>query len=226
MNIKIKKYGWQHDLPDKRDFLFSQFVKVGVLPSKVDFLEIKNDMTFINLSRLFVYYNERVVENTVDFDSGATLRGGIKTLKKLGVCNEKICPYIISKFTQKPDKQAYQDGKNHQIQIYMRLTAINQMKQCLADGFPFVFGFSVYESFESGSVKKTGTVNLPKPDERVIGGHAVMAVEYDNKIKRFIVRNSWGIKWGMKGYFTMPYEYLADRNLSDDFWTIRKGENV
>jgi len=200
MNIKIKKYGWQPDLPDKRDFLFSQFVKVGVLPSKVDlrkscssvesqgdlgactanalvgnleFLEIKDIMAFINLSRLFVYYNERVVENTVDFDSGATLRDGIKTLKKFGVCIEKICPYIILKFTQKPSKQAYQDGKNHQIQIYMRLTTTNQMKRCLADGFPFVFGFTVYESFESNSVKKTGTVNLPEPDEKVLGGHAV-----------------------------------------------------
>jgi C1A family cysteine protease len=253
MNIKIKRYGWQPDLPDKRDYLFSQFVKLGVLPSKVDlrkfcspveqqgalgsctanalvgnleFLEMKDKISFNNLSRLFVYYNERVVENTVDFDSGATLRDGIKTLKKWGVCIEKICPYIIAKFTQKPSKQDYQDGKNHQIQIYMRITTIDQMKQCLADGFPFVFGFTVYDSFESDAVKKTGKVDLPKPSEKVLGGHAVCCVGYDDKIQRFIVRNSWGNKWGMKGYFTMPYQYLADRNLSDDFWTIRKGENI
>ncbi len=75
-------------------------------------------------------------------------------------------------------------------------------------------------------VALTGVVDMPHPDERVVGGHAVMAVGYDDAVKRFIVRNSWGIRWGMKGYFTMPYAYLADRNFSDDFWTIRKGEKM
>ena len=47
-----------------------------------------------------------------------------------------------------------------------------------------------------------------------------MAVGYDQRQKRFIVRNSWGIEWGQQGYFTMPYAYLE--TLADDFWTIRQ----
>ena len=95
------------------------------------------------------------------------------------------------------------------------------MKACLAEGFPFVFGFTVYDSFESSLVSKTGRVNMPEKSEKVLGGHSVLAVGYDDKAKRFIVRNSWGEDWGLNGYFTMPYDYLTEENLSDDFWTIR-----
>jgi C1A family cysteine protease len=96
----------------------------------------------------------------------------------------------------------------------------------MADGFPFVFGFTVYDSFESDQVAKTGILNMPKPDEPEVGGHAVMGVGYDDAKKRLLVRNSWGADWGMKGYFTMPYDYVASRDLSDDFWTIRKAEDI
>jgi C1A family cysteine protease len=67
---------------------------------------------------------------------------------------------------------------------------------------------------------------MPKKTERTLGGHAVLAVGYDDKAKRFTVRNSWGPGWGIKGYFTIPYAYLASRDLADDFWTIRRGEKM
>jgi C1A family cysteine protease len=94
------------------------------------------------------------------------------------------------------------------------------MLTCLTEGYPFVFGFAVYESFESPQVKRTGVVNMPKKGEVMLGGHAVMAVGFDQAKKRFLVRNSWGRNWGMSGYFTMPFEYLE--TLSADFWTIRR----
>jgi C1A family cysteine protease len=158
----------------------------------------------------------------VSSDSGAMLRDGIKSLARQGVCSEKSWPYIISRFTQKPDDICFKEGAQHTISSYHRLNTVDEMRACLAEGFPFVFGFTVYDGFESSTVATNGVVNLPKADERPLGGHAVMAAGYDDKSKRFTVRNSWGAGWGKKGYFTIPYAYLADRNLSDDFWTVRK----
>src|SRR5260221_254225 len=103
----------------------------------------------------------------------------------------------------------------------LRFTASAAVLSGLPKGYPFVFGFTVYESFESDAVAKTGKLNMPKKSEAVVGGHAVLAVGYDDKTKRFIARNSWGSSWGQKGYFTIPYAYLTNENLSDDFWTIR-----
>jgi C1A family cysteine protease len=95
------------------------------------------------------------------------------------------------------------------------------MKGCLASGYPFVFGFTVYESFESQQVAQSGVLSMPAAGETIVGGHAVLAVGYDDSKNAFIIRNSWGDGWGLAGYFYMPYAYLLDNNLSDDFWTIR-----
>ena len=95
------------------------------------------------------------------------------------------------------------------------------MKGCLASGYPFVFGFTVYQSFESKEVATTGQAPMPTSSEKAVGGHAVMAVGYDDSQQRFTVRNSWGTGWGAAGYFTLAYPYLIQSNLSDDFWTIR-----
>jgi C1A family cysteine protease len=84
-----------------------------------------------------------------------------------------------------------------------------------------VFGFTVYESFESAAVAASGQVPMPAPGEAVIGGHAVMAAGYDDTNQRFIVRNSWGAGWGKNGCFTIPYAYLTSAQLASDFWTIR-----
>lgn len=249
-----RQYGWIPDLPDHRDYLYRVIHPLpAMLPPAADlreccsaiedqgrlgsctanalvgaleFLERKNGMPFQDLSRLFVYYNERLLEHSVHVDSGAMLRDGIKTLAKQGVCTEKKWPYIISRFDRRPPADCYREAEEYQITAYERILTLDEMLACLAEGYPFVFGFSVYESFESSEVARTGTVGMPQPEERLLGGHAVMAVGYDDAEKRFIVRNSWGTAWGMKGYFTMPFAYLADRGLSDDFWTIRRGENV
>ena len=241
--------GWIPDLPDRRDFPYAALRPAALrLPKSVDlrsrmsqvedqgrlgsctanalagaleFLEIKSGQPPVDLSRLFVYYNERVIEHSVGTDSGAMLRDGIKSLVAQGVCPEKKWPYVVSAFSKKPPAACYAEAREHTISSYHRIASLNEMRACLAEGYPFVFGFSVYESFESAAVARSGVVDLPTPRERQIGGHAVCAVGYDDAAKRLLVRNSWGPGWGMQGYFTMPYDYVASRDLSDDFWTIR-----
>jgi C1A family cysteine protease len=95
------------------------------------------------------------------------------------------------------------------------------MKNCLASGFPFTFGFSVYQSFETKEVAQTGIVPLPQPNETLLGGHCVVAVGYDDEKQLFKCRNSWGTDWGDKGYFYMPYQYMSNPNLVSDLWTIQ-----
>lgn len=245
-------FGWVPDLPDQRDKLYGVVRAVPArLPSSVDLrpqcspvenqgnlgsctgnalagavecLQRKDKLSLLDVSRLFIYYNERVIEHSVKEDAGAMIRDGIKTLVKQGVCSEKKWPYVVSKFAVKPSALCYKEALDHQVSAYARLQTVNEMRACLAEGYPFVFGFSVYESFESDQVAKSGVVPMPKPGERQLGGHAVLGVGYNDAQRRFIVRNSWGTDWGMKGYFTMPYDYVANRNLSDDFWTIRSQE--
>jgi C1A family cysteine protease len=201
-------------------------VALPTLWPALEFLERKDKVAFEDFSRLFIYYNERAIEHTIKSDSGAMIRDGIKTLNKQGVCSETKWPYLVSKFQVKPTPVCYKDAGKHKITSYRRTMTLDEMRACLAEGFPFVFGFTVYESFESQAVAKTGVVTMPKKGEKSLGGHAVLAVGYNDVKERFIVRNSWGEGWGMKGYFTMPYKYVADRNFSDDFWTIRRGENM
>ncbi|HEX8075939.1 MAG TPA: C1 family peptidase [Thermoleophilaceae bacterium] len=251
MERKIQGYGWNRDLPDGRDHMYAAPSPiVAALPDKVDlrpqcppvydqgalgsctanaigaafqYDEIRQGQKeeFVP-SRLFIYYNERVIEGTVESDSGAMIRDGVKSVAKQGVCPERDWKYDISKFKNKPPKKCYDVARKHQLLTYQRVTqTLGQLKGCLAAGFPFVFGFAVYESFESPEVKKTGTVPMPGAKEEFLGGHAVMAVGYIERRQRFIVRNSWGPRWGNGGYFSMPYPYLLQDSLSADFWTLR-----
>jgi len=120
--------------------------------------------------------------------------------------------------------EAYAKAAKHRISKYLRVTgtSLNALKTCLSAGFPIVFGFTVYPSFESQATAATGLVHMPAHGERPVGGHAVLAVGYDDSLQALIVRNSWGEGWGDKGYFYMPYKYATNASLADDFWTLRK----
>jgi C1A family cysteine protease len=248
---QIKKLGWIPDLPDQRDHLYAApLAALGPLPSSIDlrqqcpeiydqgqlgsctanaiaaaieFDQMKQQLPKEFLpSRLFIYYNERVIEGTVGSDSGAQIRDGIKSVNHQGACPESEWPYDITKFADLPPKQAYDDALLDRAVSYQRVARdLTQMKGCLASGYPFVFGFTVYDSFMSQDVATTGQAPMPGPNEQQVGGHAVMAVGYDDTQQRFIVRNSWGAGWGMAGYFTMPYAYLIQPGLASDLWTIR-----
>jgi C1A family cysteine protease len=251
MARKIQRYGWIPDIPDARDLLYAAPPSIaGRLPARVtlrpkcpkvydqgqlgsctanaiaaaiEFDQMKQrQRRHFTPSRLFIYYNERVMEGTVDVDSGAMIRDGIKSVGKQGACPERDWPYKIEKFRDKPSRDCYRVARKHKAILYQRLQqTINQLKGCVASGFPFVFGFTVYESFEAPAVLRSGHAPMPRPKEKVLGGHAVLGVGYDDSKQWFICRNSWGTGWGMSGYFTLPYAYLTDRGLASDFWTIR-----
>jgi C1A family cysteine protease len=194
----------------------------NAIAGAIQFEQMKQKMKSFTPSRLFIYYNERVKEHTVASDSGAQIRDGMKVVAKLGAPPEPDWPYDINQFADKPPASAFTDAAKNKVTSYQRVNrSLSQFKGCLASGYPFVFGFTVYDSFESTTVAQTGHASMPQTNEQVVGGHAVMAVGYDDQNQWFIVRNSWGTTWGMDGYFTLPYQYLLETNLSDDFWTVR-----
>jgi C1A family cysteine protease len=251
---RTRRLGWVPDRPDQRDHLYSApFRHLATLPPDVDLTKemppvydqgdlgsctanaiagafefglAKQNLADFMPSRLFVYYNERAMEGTVNSDSGAMIRDGIRSVARLGVCTEDLWPYDIRQFRTKPDQNCYDQATGNKVLQYQRIPrTLAQMQACLASGFPFVFGFTVYESFESPEVAQTGVVPMPARNEEVLGGHAVLAVGYSNDDQRFRVRNSWGDGWGQGGYFTMPYAYLVDHSLSQDFWAILQVES-
>jgi C1A family cysteine protease len=242
-------YGWMPDVPDQRDLVFAA-ARITTHPPAVDLRPgcppvydqgqlgsctanaIAAAIQFEQIrqkaakpfapSRLFIYYNERAMEHTVGQDAGAQIRDGMKSVNHIGACPETDWPYVIANFAQKPPARAFKDAPLGKAVTYQRVVqTLDQMKGCLAGGFPIVLGISVYESFESPQVAKSGVVPMPANSEKLLGGHAILAVGYNDAGQRFIMRNSWGTSWGMQGYFTIPYAYLTDSNLCDDLWTIQ-----
>ena len=244
-----RKYGWKRDKPDQRDYVKTFQLEQLSTPSSVDLRENcppvyhqdklgsctanaggfgyqfdcikqKNSCQFMP-SRLFIYYNERAVENTIDQDSGASIRDLMKTIGNVGVCREDQWIYDIEKFTEKPTEQCYEFAKDHRSIKYHRVNQDqSHIEACLSQGIPVIYGFNVYESFESSEVTKTGKVPMPEKNEKLLGGHAVAIVGYDREARPFIVKNSWGSQWGDNGYCYFPYDYIFDKDLCSDFWTI------
>lgn len=247
--MKARKYGWIPDLPDPRDHPYEAPEEVlAALPPSTDlrrrcppvydqgdlnsctanaiaaaiqFDLMKQKQPSVRPSRLFLYYNERALEGKVKVDCGAPLRNGIKTIASVGDCPEPLWPYATSKFAEKPSEHCYGQARRYRAVEYKRLThKPEHLKACLASGYPFVFGFKAHSSLQSAQVARTGHESMPSAGDKPIGGHAVMAVGYDDSKEWFTVRNSWGDSWGMKGYFTLPYAYVLNPNLALDLWTI------
>lgn len=253
----VERFGWVRDLPDRRDFVVvhpkaarlpaSVSLLAGMPPvydqldlgscvgnalaAAVDYTRKKQGLRFMTPSRLFIYWNARSMEQSTASDSGCAIRDAMKTLINQGVCVEAEWPYSED-FSHQPSILAYQTATRHETLKYESpLQNLANLKAGLAAGFPFVFGFSVYESFMSGAVAATGLVPMPIGSESMVGGHAVAACGYDDltgdqifthrpEVPSFLVRNSWGASWGINGYFWLPYTYILDPNLADDFWQI------
>ena len=160
-------------------------------------MQVENHKDFADFtpSRLFIYYNERLVEGSVNQDAGAMIRDGIKVMSKVGVCPESIWKYDDGPdfFKQQPDDKSYELAQKCRVMGYARVAQdLSQFKACLKNGYPFVFGFAVLSSFQTAEVARTGKMVMPQATDQQLGGHAVCAVGYDDFQQCFIVRNSWG----------------------------------
>jgi C1A family cysteine protease len=251
--------GWISDQPDQRDKIYLPPVETltrlpgvkkvdlrpqsrpvfdqgqlgsctaNALSAAFDFDRVKEGKKFMTPSRLFIYWNERDIEGTVNQDAGARIRDGVKVLVKFGTPPETEWPYDIDNFTLKPSPASFKDAEKNQALVYQRIITPSQDKTrdmfaCLANGYPFVAGIAVYESFESSHAAQTGVIPMPSLDENLLGGHAILIVGYDYTTERFIFQNSWGTSWGDKGFGYLPFDYLTNKGLASDMWLIRTVE--
>lgn len=264
--------GWVKDLPDFRDKLYKEVLRVAggidfpvrgwfpctkkvVYPDQVDltagenakfwpevlnqgrlgsctsnatvatlaYIQAKDGGTPLLLSRLFIYWNARLFKNE---DTGLSIRAAFKTVAKYGDCKETEWPYDVTEFKTKPSASAYTEAEKRKGLVYARLLSLNDMLHCLASGYPFVFGMSLYDEFSTLGGYRGFDCSLPMPnadkDPNYLGGHALCCVGYDLPKKLFKCRNSWGPEWGDGGHFWLPFDYLSNPLLSADFWTARK----
>jgi C1A family cysteine protease len=248
--LKIPTFHWVKDKPDGRDYLYSVSAR-----QQQDIIDLRSYCTPIesqgslgsctgqaiagaiellnnrnkkptDVSRLFIYYYERVMLGTINYDSGAYIRDGIKVTNKQGAPLERLWPYNIKQFKNKPTTAAIQDGITRKVLRYERILNHHGCLDALSNGFPVVIGFLVYQSFMAPNVTRTGLMSYPnKRRERLLGGHAVLLVGYDKTKQHYIVRNSWGTNWGDKGYFYMPFSVIQDTQMSSDFWIVKEVQN-
>ena len=248
--FSIPKFHWVRDKVDTRDHPYQLTNKIqsnvidlrqycslienqgnlgsctgNAIAGAIELLHKRQNRT-LDISRLFIYYYERVLIGTVNYDSGAYIRDGIKVCYKYGAPTENLWPYNISKFRSVPPKTALIDAAKRKVTSYQRAADFNQVIDAITSGYPVTIGFSVYSSFDSPVVAKTGIMPYPNTNkERLLGGHAVLLVGYNKYNNTFIARNSWGTGWGDRGYFYMPFQVIQNTRMSSDFWVIKSINN-
>jgi C1A family cysteine protease len=247
--VSTRSYGTLRDAPDARDCAFPASRHRGH-PQSVDLrcgLPVYNQRSLnscsanaiaaairfdhlrsgtrgaLNPSRLFLYFNERSIEGCVPKNVPVSLRDGYKTLARLGVCSEEHWPYRVRQFARHPPHDCYNHAAAHRAIRYMRLKQdLTHIRDCLASGYPFTAGISVYPSIHDERVKRTGNIPMPKRGEKMLGGHAVLVVGYDDRERHVIVQNSWGRGWGAGGYCFLPYDFFLHGDHAWDLWTVRR----
>jgi len=176
-----------------------------------------------DVSRLFIYYNGRAVLGDQNKDEGSSITACIRVLQEIGVCTEDTWPYDVAMVNAQPHDDAFEEALQFLIEEAEEVKVdLFSMKHCLAEGYPFVFGLALFRSFDRAG--KHGKVSMPNPNSeegrQSHGAHAMLCVGYSEQSQAFIVRNSWGEKWGEKGYCYIPYAYMTNPEHCWDCWKI------
>ena len=190
-------------------------------------LEKKDGKDQIILSSQFSYYHGLLLSGGPITDDGCEIRNVIKGAVQYGVCSELLWPTRKETFGKEPNKDCYAFATNHQVTYYFRLHGLDDIRGCLSDGFPVVFGASLYSNFDK--VGSDGMLGMPKGEYE--GGHCMSFWGHNDSTKILTVMNSWGDDWGDKGYLYIPYDYVEKLDqdgvpLVTDCWTIRTAENM
>lgn len=262
---RIQRLGWKPDLPDHRDFIFKPGMDaksvpgthslVPLMPPIFDQMQLgsctgngwarimqymamqEGELAATDfLSRLFIYYYERVIENSVGEDAGAEIRDGAKVVANYGAPPESLWPYSDANpgpFSQEPPQSVQDAAKKLEALQYQRVQVGGPgapMRSAIAEGYPIVIGFPVPDYFENPSVWDPSSgqpLPVPGPNANIIGGHCVVLTGYDftgrNFPPYFEADNSWGPGWGMGGRFRFHYRwFLPDESQAGDMWIVKK----
>lgn len=246
---KLARYGWRKQLPDHRDKRLKLTAPVVLPPSMdyrfamppiydqgdtssctgnssvaaVEYLNLAAGKPYVPLSRIFPYYGARIIEGGPVSDSGAEIRDVVQAMNAFGIPPESVWPFDPAQINTEPPAAAYVAATHDYVVQYYAVDQTEKgIKTALVSGYPIVFGFTVYDYFESDEMAAAGILKLPQPNEQVVGGHAVLCVGYTDD-GYYWVRNSWGKDWGpYGGYFKMPAAYILNPDLASDFWVIQQ----
>ena len=177
----------------------------------------------ITLSRLQLYMCLRALDNSsLTRDTGGTIRGVMKAISKYGVCDENLWNHDIKNFDKLAPKPAFSNTYNITNFVYTFVTQdYKSIKEVLVSGSPIICGIAVYESFQSENSNKYGIIPMPNTKtQKLLGGHAILLIGYDDKSKTFKFQNSWGTNWGDKGYGYIPYDYVLNTSLCFDLCKV------
>lgn len=174
-------------------------------------------------SALYAYFQARVMDGTMwqDIDSGAYIRDSMDALRTIGIATNNSWPYKPRRFADKPSKSIDKVAARWKLGAHWRCDTLDDILRALAAGYPVVGGFTCYDSMFTTEVDRTGVIPMPHRTDHLEGGHAVHFTSYNQTTRQLEFQNSWGTGWGDSGYGFLPFDFAADRDLSDDFWALQ-----